>query len=235
MDVMLGFKKCAPCINNFIEMFCHLTCNPNQNKYFKVLIKLPADEDVAPGKEKLGSVSYPMTLENANLFFNSCSLTSSAGMNGEKFFTIFQDPNNGTRLLYQISANSPFKIDFHIFNKERTFHLIEKEIKNITYFVEEDIPRTTELLDLEFTNCNETSRGQSCRCSQCQFLDCDHIPGVVEPSTCIVFGLISCSSLVILIIYVLLLILSVVFFVGYLRRRNKRNIGKVLRFFKVIF
>lgn len=221
-QLVLSFKRCAPCVNNFFEIFCQSTCNPIQTKFLKVLTSSPSDPKYSgdPKKLKVDSLAYSINLTDAKQFFDSCSQTYSAPLQ-QSFLNMFGSSTYATQLLTNFGIMSPFTIDFHFFDNERTFHLVGDN------YTEEDIPRTNEPVQIDFTNCNETTRYGTCRCSQCETLDCPYVPGVDEPLTCTIFGLFSCSSVVIFIIYDLLLILSVVFFIRYLRKR-RRNAGKLI-------
>lgn len=223
IELILSFNKCAPCLNNFLDLFCHSTCNPNQSKFLKVTKTSKAEPEFDESGKKLqvDAIIYSIQLDPVNTFFSSCSKASSSAL-GTNFLDFFPS-TNGPELLYTIQSNSPFGIDFNLFDGNRTFHMVrEKPGDEESKLIEKDIPRINEAITPDFKDCNEASRNnETCRCAQCAKLDCPIVPGVVEPSSCMLFGVLSCSSLAIAVIYVLLLLLSVVFFVMYLRRRSK--------------
>lgn len=219
----MTFNKCAPCLNNFIDLFCQSTCSPNQNKFLEILKKSPASKefDETGTKEQVDAIRYSIPLATVNTFFNSCSKASSSALASD--FLNFFSGENGPEVLYAIQSNSPFSIDFNFFDGNRTFHLVRKNpADDNSKLIEKDIERKNEATDVEFKDCDQASRNNDmCRCAQCAKLDCPIVPGVIEPTTCTVLGIFSCSSLAISIVYILLLLLSVVFFVRYLRQRSK--------------
>jgi len=216
MELISSFQSCEPCLNNFYELFCQSTCNPRQTDFLKVLEDSPADEEEFKGKKKLDKLAYSINFNDSTRFYDSCSKVFSSAMQ-QNFLDLFGSSVNGSQMLSSIGGSSPFQIEFHYFNYTETFRFDD-------YFKRVDIPRTNQPVNIKFLDCDEKSRsGDVCRCSQCDLIKCPNVPGTIEPTTCTVFGLFSCSSILILIVYVLLLIMSVVFFVIYLRKRKSRD------------
>lgn len=223
IELILSFNKCAPCLNNFLDLFCQSTCSPNQTRFLKITKTSPADSewDKTQTKKQVDAFNYSIPLAGVNTFFSSCSKASSSAL-GSLFLDFFPS-KSGTELLYTIQANSPFEIDFHFFDGNRTFHVV-REIPgdDNSKLIPEDVPRNNEAADINFVDCDQPSRNnETCRCAQCDKIQCPIVPGVIEPTTCTLLGIFSCSSLAIAIVYILLLLLSVVFFVRYLRQRSK--------------
>lgn len=214
---VLSFKDCAPCVDNFFQIFCQSTCSPIQNQFVEVLERLPADDDKT--KFKIKKIAYLMNLTDADLIYSSCSLTYSSVL-GTTLIGLFGSAKHGTQMMYDIghSSESPFVIDFQFKDDNRTFHLVEDKGK----IKEENISDSKlEAIKFDLLDCDEmTAINATCRCSQCAKLTCPIIPGINEPENCMIFDLFSCSSLSIFIVYSLLLSLSVVFFVRYMRQRN---------------
>lgn len=223
IQLILSFNKCAPCLNNFLDLFCHSTCSPYQNQFLKITKTSKADKEFDKSQTKLqvDAIIYSITLDSVNTFFNSCSKASSSAL-GSSFLDFFPS-SNGPELLYAIQSNSPFGIDFNLFDGDRTFHLVRSiPDDEDSKLIERDVPRINEPITPDFKDCDQASRNnETCRCAQCAKLDCPVVPGVIEPTTCTLFGVLSCCSLAIAVVYILLLLASVVFFVMYLRRRSK--------------
>lgn len=227
MQLMFSFKKCAPCLYNFVEIFCHSTCDPNQNKFIKILETEEAQLD--PKKQQVSKLSYSINYADVNRFFRSCSEAFSSPLQ-QKFNDLFGSAKYDTQLFANIGHLSPFIIDFYFFDGNQTYYLDPDEDWKVMY-----VNRTNEAVEIEFKDCNETSRGETCRCSQCDTMDCDFLPGIDKPTNCVLFGLFSCSTVVITNIYILILIVSVIVSVRFLRRQNP--IGKhqsIVYFLKMI-
>lgn len=116
--------RCPSCYQNFLNIYCFLTCDPHQSTSVGVKSQAPSNK----GTPSVLSVDYAMTTDFADGMYNSCvnvktpaPLTdsvitllcgrSSAKCTAKSFLDYIGSTSNG---------NTPFEIDFHVQNTAYT-------------------------------------------------------------------------------------------------------------------
>ncbi|KAL3891661.1 hypothetical protein ACJMK2_003913 [Sinanodonta woodiana] len=162
------FSRCPSCYHNFLNIYCDMTCNPDQDKFVWV-----NGTRQNPGKSAVTAITYVMAEEFAWGMFNSCKDVQMPSAN-DKAISIFCGtkaesctPQKWLSYNGDISnGKAPFPIEFKIRNSNWTS-------PNKTVLV----PQSHKMI-----GCNETINNNSlpCSCQDCQ-ASCSPIPPPPPP------------------------------------------------------
>lgn len=165
------FLRCPSCYNNFLNLYCYLTCGPQQSNFLMI-----NGTESAPGKKSaVKAVAYFLTKEYAHGMYNSCKDIQMPSAN-EKALSVFcgRPAEQCTAELWlsymgsTANGHTPFDINFSIGDKNVT-------IKNTTYSP----------MNYPTTACNQEYKNRSaCSCQDCEAA-CAPIPPVPpKPKPC---------------------------------------------------
>lgn len=160
------FLRCPSCYNNFLNLYCYLTCGPHQSRFMEVNGTVPSAKGTA-----VKAVTYYLTDEYAQGMFNSCKDVQMPSAN-EKALSVFcgrpaEECSAEAWLTYMGSidnGHTPFGIDFVIGDRNVT-------TSNGTY-----VP-----MNYTITPCDKRYKNKTaCSCQDCE-TSCAPIPPIPPP------------------------------------------------------
>lgn len=118
------------CYENYMELFCKITCSPNQSNFFDVEKQSQANPMFASwNKFKVDKATVAIELKDASKFFRSC-LSKYSLKENQTFLQAFRNelgeiPNKATTLFYQMQSKAhPFELNFHFLHDFTEFHVV---------------------------------------------------------------------------------------------------------------
>lgn len=165
------FLRCPSCYNNFLNLYCYLTCGPHQSRF----LQSNGTEVTPANKTAVKAVNYYLTNEYANGMFNSCKDVQMPSAN-EKALSVFcgrpADQCSAELWLSYMGStangHTPFTINFAIGDQNVTQG-------NTTY-----VP-----MNYTITGCNQSYKNRSvCSCQDCE-ASCAPVPPIPpKPEPC---------------------------------------------------
>ena len=159
------FSRCPACLQNFIAVFCHMTCDTKQDQF----VYGKESEKQTGGKMSWKEINYYMSLDFANDTYNSCLNVQNPATGGtaleitcgrsieectpQNWLTYMGDPNQNPK--------APFKINFKLSNNTHVH----------------DDNKTFTPMDAETVPCNE-----SCSCQDCNAACMGTTPPCPQPT-----------------------------------------------------
>lgn len=122
------------CYENYMELFCKITCSPDQSKFFSVEQKSQANPMLtSSSKFKVDKASVAIDLRDASKFFASC-ISKYSSKENRTFLQAFRNefgeiPRKATTLFYQMQSKAhPFELDFHFIYDLFDFHVVRNAL-----------------------------------------------------------------------------------------------------------
>ena len=114
LTAMTLFGQCPACVRNYRDLFCEMTCSPNQSTFFDYDLFLPSNYYLTQGFaqglfDSCRDVLYPGTGEKVIELM--CGGISGDGCTKEKFLEFVGSPGNG----------SPFRIRYIFYHNANQF------------------------------------------------------------------------------------------------------------------
>jgi len=148
------FSRCPACLDNFIAIFCYMSCDPNQADFLHG--KKTEPQGLDPNLKSWKEIDYYVSEDFAYGTFNSCRSVQNPSTGGTALeITCGRSidectPPNWLKYMGDPSQNpkAPFTINFHISNSTKI-----KPEPNVTITP----------MDAPTKPCNETCSCQDCR------------------------------------------------------------------------
>ncbi|XP_062596314.1 NPC intracellular cholesterol transporter 1-like [Saccostrea cucullata] len=185
------FLRCPSCYNNFLNLYCYLTCGPSQSDFLRINGTVDGNNGTY-----VKAVAYYLTNEYAQGMYNSCKDVQMPSAN-EKALSIFcgrpaAQCTAQSWLTYMGSTangHTPFGINFVIGDNNVT--VADNSTHNSTY-----VP-----MNYTITPCNMQYKNRSaCSCQDCE-TSCAPVPPIPpQPKPCTILH-IDCYYFVFAIIF----------------------------------
>ncbi|KAK0066341.1 Niemann-Pick C1 protein-like isoform X2 [Biomphalaria pfeifferi] len=177
LDTQMGFSRqllqqCPSCFYNFMNLWCYLTCGPNQDEYMSVNATKPYVTPKNETVEAVISVNYAVETDSAHGMFNSCRDVQSYNNLRALSFLCGEDAETCTPQRWldymgnSLKSEAPFDIYFSVSSRNVTI--------NNTVLVP---------LDMKPVPCYKavSSTSKPCRCTDCPKASCDFVLPTVSP------------------------------------------------------
>ncbi|ODV89534.1 hypothetical protein CANCADRAFT_58439 [Tortispora caseinolytica NRRL Y-17796] len=191
-----NFKKvepllsaCPACKANFFDLFCHMTCSPDQSTF----INVTQIGKSTTGLDIVTEMSVYVSPKQASEFYDSCKDVKFSSMNGRVMDLIGGGAQNYSAFLKFLGdekpllGGSPFQINFRY---------------------ETDIPGM-HLLSNPVHPCNDSDPTFRCSCSDCPDV-CPELPWKTPIDKTCKVGLLHCFSFGVIVLYASILVLVVI-------------------------
>lgn len=165
--------RCPSCLRNFLALWCHFTCSPNQANFMHASKTEPYVTPDGQNKTAIVEVDYSVSPDFANGMYNSCENVQSPSSNQPALDLLCGQNRDkcSPKIWLDFMGNvdntqAPFQIYFHVTNKNKTY----------------DSGDTNMPMDWKHYTCQEAPSSQElpCSCPDCP-KSCAPIPPVPPP------------------------------------------------------
>lgn len=170
--------SCPACEANFFNLFCTLTCSPDQSLFLNVT----AAQTASAGKEMVTELDYFVSHSYGSGFFDSCKDVKFSGTNGYAMDLIGGGAKDYPAFLKFLGDEKPFGSPFQI-----------------NFPPEDKLGAPMKAMDHSPKRCNDGDVAYRCSCVDCPAV-CPTLQEVEVGKECKV-GVIPCLSFAVILIY----------------------------------
>ncbi|KAK0066303.1 Niemann-Pick C1 protein [Biomphalaria pfeifferi] len=124
-----ALQRCPSCYHNFMNLWCYLTCGPNQAEFMSSNTTKPFVTPENKTVDAIVSVNYVVSPDSANGMFNSCRNVQMPSSNEPALSILCAEeattctPQKWLNYMGTIqNGQAPFDINFYISSKNMTFN-----------------------------------------------------------------------------------------------------------------
>ncbi|CAO2815751.1 unnamed protein product [Amaranthus hypochondriacus] len=197
---------CPACLRNFLNLFCELSCSPNQSQFINVTSTAEVD-----GNLTVDGIEYYVSEEFGEGLYNACKDVKFGSMN--------------TRAIDFIGAGAKSYKEWFAFIGQKAGLWMPGSPYAIDFQTSVPVSSGMKLMDVSTYSCNDTSLGCSCgdcpSSSECSSAEPPH--SQTEDSCSVTLGILKmkCIDLSMAILYILLL--SSLLGWGFFHRNTERS------------